>query len=437
MDDAYSPKNRKIWPSSPAKPTDLSLSPATEPTQKAKLELAKANIDLPDQEVMRKNRLNKVLSELTKRNLTAIVLFDPVNIRYALDARNMSIWTSRNFARAAFISQSGYIVLWDFDRCKHLSSHLSAIDEVRSDAGAYYFAHGDTEANSAKTFAVQVAELMKSHGGGKLAVDKLDLEVAQALQHLNLDLTTGQVIMEHARLIKGEEEIKAMRCSAHSCLASVKEMEEALCAGISEVELWSVLHAGNITRGGEWIETRLMASGTRTNPWMAEAGPRILENGDLLAFDTDMIGLYGYICDMSRTWLVGTQDPTDEQIELYTTAFTHITENAKLLKPGTSFRDLSFGGHQLAQHYRGQQYCVKMHGVGLCDEFPSIYYPEQFIEGAFDYTLKPGMVLCVEAYIGASGGKEGVKLENEMLITKDEAIVLTPYPFDDRLLGRT
>jgi len=147
-------------------------------------------------------------------------------------------------------------------------------------------------------------ELYAKGGKGTLAVDCLDLEVMTALSERNVSLTTGQVVMEHARLIKGPDEIKAMKCAAFACQASVAEMQDALRPDLSEVELWSVLHAGNIARGGEWIETRLLASGPRTNPWMAEAGPRILEEGDILAFDTDMIGLYGYICDMSRSWLM-------------------------------------------------------------------------------------------------------------------------------------
>lgn len=434
MDQSFSPQRRKIGPYDLDAADIKTIDVATEPTQKAKDELFKAGFSLPNQDIMRENRLKRVLQQLEQRDLAGILLFDPVNIRYALDARNMSIWTSRNFARAAFISRSGYIVLWDFDRCEHLTPHLPLINELRTNAGGYYFAHGDTELDNAERFAAQVSELVKSHGDGTLAVDKLDIGVSHALENKSVKLTTGQVVMEHARLIKGPEEIKAMKCAAHACLASVQEMEDALKAGISEVELWSVLHAGNIARGGEWIETRLMASGPRTNPWMAEAGPRILEDGDLLAFDTDMIGLYGYICDMSRTWLVGDK-ASAEQIELYKTGLEHIEENAKLLTPGTSFRELTYGGHQLDQKYRAQQYCVKMHGVGLCDEFPSIYYPEQFIEGAFDYALEPGMVLSVEVYLGVVGGKDGVKLENEVLVTEGDPVTLTPYRYDEKLLA--
>jgi len=162
-----------------------------------------------------------------------------------------------------------------------------------------------------------------------------------------------------------------------------------------------------------------------------------MEDGDVLAFDTDMIGLYGYICDMSRTWLVGNRPASDEQIRLYRAAYDHIMTNTGLLHPGVSFRDLTFKGDNHAPQFQAHQYCVKMHGVGLCDEFPSIYYPNQFIDGAADYELAPGMVLSVEVFVGEIGGKEGIKLENEVLITENGHEVLTTYPFDKHLLGQS
>ena len=79
------------------------------------------------------------------------------------------------------------------------------------------------------------------------------------------------------------------------------EMQAALAPGVTEIELWSHLHAGNIKRGGEWIETRLLTSGARTNPWLQECGSRQIQAGDLVAFDTDLIGPYGYCADISRT----------------------------------------------------------------------------------------------------------------------------------------
>ena len=71
-------------------------------------------------------------------------------------------------------------------------------------------------------------------------------------------------------------------------------MREALRPGITENALWAELHRGNIAGGGEWIECRLLASGPRTNPWFRESSMRVIERGDIVAFDTDLIGPYGY-----------------------------------------------------------------------------------------------------------------------------------------------
>ena len=43
-------------------------------------------------------------------------------------------------------------------------------------------------------------------------------------------------------------------------------------------------------RGGEWIECRLLTSGERTNPWFQECSDRVIQTGDIVAFDTDLIG---------------------------------------------------------------------------------------------------------------------------------------------------
>ena len=109
-------------------------------------------------------------------------------------------------------------------------------------------------------------------------------------------------------------------------------------------------------------------------------------------------------------------------------------ENMALLRPGLTFRELTFGGNQLDAKYRKLQYGVKYHGVGLCDEYPAIYYPEDWESSGYDGVLQPGMCLCVEAYIGEEGGREGVKLEDQVVITESGYELLSHFPFDPRLL---
>ena len=406
------------------------------PTPLAFAEWAQIGLQPPHLPSMREYRLQRICAQLISRDLAGILLFDPLNIRYATDSTNMQLWTSHNPARACFIAASGYMVLWDFHGCDHLSAHLPLVSDLRSGASFFYFETGERTDEHARHFAAQVDDLLRQHAGTnrRLAIDRIEVAGVRALDALDVNICSGQEITELARVIKGPEEIKAMRCAVASCEASVAEMHQALRAGATENDIWSVLHSGNIRRGGEWIETRILSSGPRTNPWYQESGPRVLSDGDLLSFDTDLIGTYGMCVDMSRSWICGGVEPTAEQKRLYRIAHEHITRNTDLIKPGVRFTELTAKAHRLPESCRAQRYGVMFHGVGLCDEYPCIRYPEDVKSYGYEGELQAGMALCVEAYIGEVGGRDGIKLENQLLVTDDGYELLTRYPFDDSFL---
>jgi Xaa-Pro dipeptidase len=109
--------------------------------------------------------------------------------------------------------------------------------------------------------------------------------------------------------------------------------------------------------------------------------------------------------------------------------------NMELLRPGVTIRELVHGGHHLDAQYDRQKYSCRMHGVGLCDEWPYVPYPEGWSEGAFDVALEPGMTLCVEALVSPEGGDFSIKLEEQVLITETGHENLTRYPFDAAMMG--
>lgn len=407
------------------------------PTRLAFDEWAAAGLALPDLPRMRSFRWQRLVAGIVARGYGGLLLFDPLNIRYATDSTNMQLWNTHNPFRALLICPDGYMVIWDYKQAMFLSKFNPLVREQRSGADLFYFDRGDRLDVAADVFANEVRALIEAHSGAnrRLAVDKIMLHGLRALEAQGFEVFPGEELTEKARAIKGPDEIAAMRCASHACEVSVAAMQAAMAPGMSEDDIWAVLHAENIRRGGEWIETRLLTSGPRTNPWFQECGGRIVQENEIVAFDTDLIGAYGICVDISRTWWLGPGKPRPDMIEAMRIGVEHIAQNMAMLAPGVAIADLTRNCHRLPEIYQRQKYGCMMHGVGLCDEWPLVAYPDQAVEGAFDYELEPGMVLCVEALVSPEGGDFSIKLEDQVLITETGHENLTRYPFDPALLG--
>ena len=428
---SYSPKIGKRQ--TPSMPYDYDVALNMHmlgPGEPALSEWRDKNLTLPDMDVVRDYRLKRVRQTLRERNIAAIVLFDPLNIRYAADSTNMQLWISHNAARYCFVAADGPMIVFDYHQCEHLSAHNPLIDEVRQASSWFYFSAGAGLDKKAKRWAGEIADLLKQAGGGRLAVDKLNPEGADYLREAGVEIVGGEEVMEVARMIKCEDEIHAMRCAIVACDKAIDVMREHARPNVSENRLWAYLHAENIVRGGEWIETRILSAGPRTNPWFQESSSRPIQAGELLAFDTDLIGAYGICVDISRTWLIGSKTPTAAQQDLYERAVHQVQHNTDLLRPGISWYDLS----QSALSYSPEvyrHYSSICHGVGLCDEYPSVPFPHQWDkEAPLTDGVVAGMTLCVESYIGRIDGGEGVKYEEQVLITESGVELLSHYPKD-------
>ncbi|MEY8831099.1 dimethylsulfonioproprionate lyase DddP [Sedimentitalea sp. XS_ASV28] len=412
------------------------------PTRLALSEWQAAGLALPDLPAMREYRWARLTRHLVDRDYGGLLMFDPLNIRYATDSTNMQLWNAHNPFRAVLLCADGYMLIWDYKNSPFLSKFNPLVRERRSGADLFYFDRGDKVDVAADVFANEVRVLMAEHAPGnmRLAVDKMMLHGLRALQAQGFEIMEGEEVTEKSRAVKGPDEIRAMRCANHACETAVRAMEDFARTKVpdaeaSEDDIWAVLHAENIRRGGEWIETRLLASGPRTNPWFQECGPRIAQPNEIISFDTDLVGSYGICIDISRSWWIGDQRPRPDMIYAMQHAHEHIMTNMEMLKPGVTIPELTERAHRLDDKYQAQKYGCLMHGVGLCDEWPLVSYPDKAVPGAFDYALEPGMVLCVEACVGEVGGDFSIKLEDQVLITEDGYENLTRYPFDAALMG--
>ncbi len=413
------------------------------PTQLAFSEWDAAGLQLPNLPEMRKFRWERLTRHIVERDYAGLLMFDPLNIRYATDSTNMQLWNTHNPFRAVLLCADGYMVIWDYKNSPFLSSFNPLVREARSGADLFYFDRGDKTDVAADVFANEVRVLLEAHAPGnkRLAVDKIMLHGLRALEAQGFDIMEGEEVTEKSRSVKGPDEILAMRCASHACENAMRAMEDFARTNVpkgnvSEDDIWAVLHAENIRRGGEWIETRLLTSGPRTNPWFQECGGRIVQNNEIVAFDTDLVGSYGICVDISRTWWIGDRAPRPDMVYAMQHAHEHVMTNMEMLKPGVTIPELTANCHKLDDKFQKQKYGCLMHGVGLCDEWPLVAYPDKAVPGAFDYPLEPGMTLCVEVLAGEEGGDFSIKLEDQVLITEDGYENLTSYPFDPALMGQ-
>ena len=230
------------------------ISPDTRPKQnfvtKKRLREDEINFDK-----LRSYRLDRVKKELEKNNLEACILFDPVNVRYALDTVNMSVYNMHNLTRYCFIPVNGPVILYEYFNCEKLSEHLNLINEIRPAITWDYFSNGDQAGIQLEKWINEVKDLSNSYfKSKKLAIDVINGPAITALDKSGIEVVDAKSIIEQARVIKSPEELKCMKAAIDVAEIAVNKMRNELKAGMTEDELWSILHKTNIENGGEWVE---------------------------------------------------------------------------------------------------------------------------------------------------------------------------------------
>ena len=380
---------------------------------------------------VRAYRKQRLVDQVIAHDCGAILLYDPINIRYATDVSNMQVWMLHHASHYVVLGADGHATAFEYAGSEHLARRLETVDEARTARKWYYTNAGSRIAERVEAWAAEVVDLLRRHGGGnmRLACDKLEPAGAAALERLGVTLVEGQRLTMTARAIKSDDEIELMRWTIRVCEAGMARMYETSQPGRTENEIWAELHFENARSGGEWLETRLLAAGQRTNPWFQECSDAVCRAGDMLSFDTDMIGPYGYCADLSRSWTIGHIRQSPRQRRDYAAAVEQILHNVSVLKAGMSFAEFAERCWRIPERYQPCRYGLAFHGVGLADEWPSVPNYLDFAN-AYPGRLEKNMTVCVESLIGEENGPECIKLETQVLITEAGAERLDSFPFE-------
>ena len=328
-------------------------------------------------------------------------------------------------------------ILYEFPGCMHLADGIETITEMRPSLTASFVAAGEQIAEREAHWAAEMADTICELVGpdATVGMERLNAGAALALAANGIEIVDAQAPVEMARAVKSAEEMKCVRASLRATEEGVRRLRNSIRPGLTETQLWSVLHQAVIAQNGDYIETRLLNSGPRTNPWFQETSARQIGENELIALDTDVVGCYGYYSDFSRTFHSGPTRPTDKQRELYCYAHEQVHHNMDILRPGMSFRDYADRAWEIPERFFANRYYLSAHGCGMTGEYPYLYHRADFSEAGYDGEILPGMTLCVESFIGEASGGEGVKLEQQVLITETGVELLSQFPFEDALLN--
>jgi Xaa-Pro aminopeptidase len=385
---------------------------------------------------LRAGRLERLQHCMVEDGLPAVLLFSPVNIRYATGTDVMGVWTQGFFARYCIVPAVGDPVLFEYKSSMFVSEKL--VRDIRPAEG-WEFASVGRRVDVARRWADTITSTLRELGldGEPVGVDRLDALGFLALQQAGTHIVDPLPTIQRARSIKSPEEIELLALNGAIGDTMLEAFKQAIRPGIREYELFAVLGQSLLEQHGEVLSTRLVASGTNTNPWMSEAHDKQVRRGDLVAVDTDAAGYEGYVIDVSRTFLCG-DEPTAGQIEAYRAAHECVTGMRELAKPGCSWESFVRNAPTLPAKYRAQRYGAMAHQIGLEDEAPAIPWPEDAADGTMpipEGEIEENMAICFEAYAGELGGAYGVKLEDQVVVTAAGAQLVCTYPFEAVLLG--
>lgn len=387
--------------------------------------------DLPniDFERLHTYRLTNIRAELKKSGAALCILHSPISLRYAVDYDCYALFQAHIPQAYLFVSLEGPTTLFG------AYADAPNIDKIGRAQPISVFDGGNQLDEYAQVFSKDVVDYLSEIGNSnrRVAIEYINPSVTQALEKQGLEVIDGVNITERARVIKSVDEIECIKWSIAVAEHGIKQLKKSLKPGVTEAQMWGLLNYTNLANHGNWHDGRMLASGDRINPWYQEATQRVIQDGDLVGFDTDMVGPYGYFADISRTFHCGPSKPTKRQKQLYRLAYEEIEFNLKLIHSGLSFREFQKQAYPVPQEFQQNAYTCVLHAVGMCDEYPQVNHVFRG-PNPYDGEFKAGMVICMESYMGAVGERDGVKLEQQILITDDGYDLLTTYPFEEQLL---
>lgn len=256
----------------------------------------------------------------------------------------------------------------------------------------------------------------------------LELSQLSAERYLRLqevlnwtNVYSSDEVINILRMKKDEEELSYLREAAALADYAIEVGAKALAEGKTEMDILGLVEYELKKKGiNKMSFSTMVLTGANAASPHGVPGKTEIKDGDLVLFDLGVV-YKGYCSDITRTIPFG--ELNEKQREIYTVVLEAQEKALALAKPGVKAKELDLiARNHIADAGYGDYFPHRLgHGLGISvHEYPSLTSTNELI-------LEEGMVLTVEPGIYVPG-VAGVRIEDDILITKDGIEVLTKYP---------
>ncbi len=348
-------------------------------------------------------RIAALRRKLKERDLDALLVHDPVNVRYlcgfggtygllVVDRRGAHFFTDGRYAEIAASVVSGAKI------------HVQPLAEIDG-----WF-----------------ADFFRDRGygtlgfDGSLTVDALD-SLKKRLRTAKTKTAKASGLVEEIRIRKDESEIRAIAKAARAADRMMQAAFDALKPGVRELDVARVVRraAEDLGASGESFES-IVASGPNSSRPHHRPSARRVGSGDMVTVDLGCV-VGGYCSDLTRNPVLGKVSRRFE--EIYAVCLEAQQAAVKACRSGAKCSDVDGVAREIiATAGYGEYFMHGLgHGVGLeIHEAPRL----NRTSGA---TLQPGMVVTVEPGIYVPGFG-GVRIEDLLVVAEGAPRVLSKSP---------
>ena len=357
-------------------------------------------------------RRTKLVRSFKTAGIDALVVSGESNVRYLTGFTGDSTWL--------YISKTTTVLISDSRYDTQIANECPGIDVDIRDAR--------------RPMADAASAIVKKAKASRLGFEADHLTVSQykalAAKLDSAELVSTSGLTEKLREIKDKWELEQIREAIYLAERGIGVVRSSLTPNQTEREIRYLLEASMRDFGatGPGFEPIVGVGPTAALPH-AHAGDLKVSESPVLLIDWGAETRSGYRSDLTRVFFTG--KITKQMKTVYNTVLQAQQKAIKAIKPGAKCKAVD----AIARKVIADAGFAKYFGHGLGHGFGLDIHESTRMSPLSDQTFEPGQVITVEPGIYLPG-KFGVRIEDDILVTKTGHEVLTSVPreFEDAIV---